>query len=167
MQGFTVVEFIAAIVLMAVLGVSVSSRFFSPSAFDASALQSDILAVARLAQRVAVARPDADVSLTLSSVDDNWQLIVQADQAGTVAQVHGASLNVDSAITAAAGFAAAAVTASNALVLEYDSLGNVTNVALGATIGSSASGVALSIGGSSNHALCISPVGFAHAGNCL
>lgn len=167
MKGFTVIEFVTAILLVAILGASVSSRWFDSAEFYASTASAEVLAVVRLAQRVAIARPEVVVSMTINQVGDEWRLVVQADAVGVISTLHSLVIKASSSIAVTAGGAPALLSATNNLTLTYDALGNITAVSVAAVPGTTANGVSLQVAGSANHLMCISPLGFAHAGNCI
>ena len=167
MKGFSIVELVTVILLLGVITAVVAPRWFDTTAFDASILSTEVLSVARLAQRTAVARPGVDVSLSVVQVGDQWRLEVLADDAGVETVLHGVSVDVPSSIAVTAGIGPTNLSAVDSLTLTYDALGNASSVFLAGVPGTVDSGVSLDLAGGVDHRLCISPLGFAHAGSCI
>jgi MSHA pilin protein MshC len=166
-KGFSLIELVTVILLLGIVTAVVAPRWFDTGDFDASVISTEVLSVARLAQRTAVARPGVDISLTIVRVGDQWRLEVLADDAGTVTMLHGVSVDVSSSIVATAGVAGpATLSTTDSLALTYDALGSTASVQLAGSPGTVESGVSLNLG-SGDLRLCISPLGFAHAGNCI
>jgi MSHA pilin protein MshC len=166
-KGFTVIELVTVIVLLGIVTAVVAPRWFGTAEFDASVCSTEVLSVARLAQRTAVARPEVDVSLTIVQMGGQWRIEVLADDAGTIAVLHAVSVGVASSIAVTAGIGPTNLSAANSLALTYDALGNTASVLLAGFPGAVDSGVSFDFAGSTDHRLCISPLGFAHAGSCI
>jgi prepilin-type N-terminal cleavage/methylation domain-containing protein len=165
-HGFTVIELVAVLVLIGVLAVTSYSRWFSGSPFELSATAADISTVARLAQRIAVFKPGNNITLGVSNVAGIWQLVVMEDDDGYISNLFQNDNNSGNTIAIAGVAGPVTLSAVNDLVVNYDDLGNISallvgGVALGATVG-----VAISISTDSPKLICISPVGFVHAGAC-
>jgi prepilin-type N-terminal cleavage/methylation domain-containing protein len=166
-NGFTVIELVAVLVLIGVLAVTSFSRWFGGSSFDSTATAADISTVARLAQRIAVFKPGNIISLEVKRVAGIWQLAVMEDDGGSVSNLFQIDNNSGNTISITGLTGPITLSAANNLVVNYDDLGNISallvgGVAIGATVG-----VAISISTDSPRLICISPVGFVHAGACV
>ncbi len=77
--------------------------------------------------------------------------------------------DVDIQVTA--GIGPSGLSAATSLDLEYDSLGNLKAITIGANAGVVTSGVTIDMSatgaGTANRKVCISPLGFAHDGICV
>jgi MSHA pilin protein MshC len=162
--GFTVVELVVSIALIAIVAVGTGSRWFSADTFSADTIKSQVLAETRLAQRVALSNSETVVHFTLSQSGNDWvyQIILDDGSVQTVMR----RLEVDRdqiGISVSAG-SSATLGAGVTLDLSYDGLGNITAVEVGGVSGDPAYGVRISAG---TRSLCISPLGFAHDGDCV
>lgn len=160
-RGFTVVELVVSIALLAIVAVSTSSRWFSADTFSAATLRSQLLGEARLAQRAALTNNQVVVRLVVSQSADNWRYQIYQDATllrEISADVDNVSIQVVAGITSTLG-------PSVDLDLQYDSLGNLSAVALGGVAGAVTSGVSVVLAG--DRPMCISPLGFAHDGDCV
>ncbi|MCB1644174.1 MAG: prepilin-type N-terminal cleavage/methylation domain-containing protein [Pseudomonadales bacterium] len=164
MKGFTVIELVVTLVLISIVSVTAYSRWFDTSSFDATTLRSGVLSAARVAQRIALSHATAVVTLTVSRSGDQYTASV-TETIGSVSQTaFSASIVTDTAVTASAGGSTQTLSSSVPLQLTFDSLGNVTAVVLGAVTTTGSQGVQLVTG---SLPLCVSPVGYAHEGNCV
>jgi MSHA pilin protein MshC len=166
-KGFTVIELVTVILLLGIVTAVVAPRWFNTAAFDASVLSTEVLSVARLAQRTAVARPGVEISLTIVQSGSEWRIDVLADDGSTLTVLHTVTVGVTTSIAVTAGIGPTNLTATDSLALSYDALGNTLSVLLGGSPGTVDSGVSFDFAGGNDYRLCISPLGFAHAGICI
>lgn len=123
--GFTVIELILVIVIVAVLGAIAGPRFFANATFDERAYYDEVVASLRYAQKVAVAtgcRVRVEVTATTYSLTQQSSLSGHCDPADTsypapVMLGTGEVMN---------GTAPGGVTASPAISLVYEPLGRTT-----------------------------------------
>lgn len=164
-RGFTVIEMVVSIALLAIVAAGTSSRWFSADAFSADTLKSQLLAEARLAQRTALANSQVVVHLVVSQVADQWRYQIFLDNSGSVTLMREIEADMDrTSIEVTAGITSTLGSGVD-LDLSYDGLGNLTAVTLGGAAGSISSGLDFLLAG--DRAFCISPLGFAHDGNCI
>jgi MSHA pilin protein MshC len=130
--GYTVVELVLVIVILAVLGALAGPRFFDNAAFDERAYADELASSLRYAQKVAVAsgcRVRADIAA------GGYSLTQQSPQAGHC-NATDASFPVLVRLSTGdvmSGTAPAGVTTAPALTLVYDALGR-TNLAANQTL---------------------------------
>lgn len=160
-DGFTVIELVVSIALLAIVAVSTSSRWFSADAFSAATLKSQLLGEARLAQRAALTNNQVVVRLVISQSAGDWRYQIYQD-ATLFRDVRVAVDNVS--IQATAGITSALGPGVD-LDLQYDGLGNVSAVVLGGVAGNVTSGISVVMAG--DRSMCVSPLGFAHDGDCV
>ena len=112
-RGYTLIELLAVIILIAALTVSISSRFQKNSSFQALATRDDIVAGLFYAQQIAMAR-------------DSAANPVQFVASGTTIDVRegGSSVGGIYPLQLPAGFSVTAAT------LDYDKLGRTTAATL-------------------------------------
>jgi MSHA pilin protein MshC len=148
-RGFTLVEMIMVITLIAIVSVTASSLFLNTDRYTTIAAREQLVTVAILAQRRALANAVAatPVNLTVSQTSSDWLFTVSqgATSFGTrEAPRGGAALAVNGATLANGG----------STTINFD-----INAETGA-----ANQFVFSAGNS--HSLCISASGFAYIGNC-
>ncbi len=165
-RGFTVVELVIAIALLGIVSVTVSSRWFSSDPFEADSVKSQLIAEARLAQRTALANSQLEISLVLVESGGEWRYQIYQDGGSgrtllreTVSAGTGVGIQVLTGVTTALG-------PGVNLDLTYDALGNVELLTVGGTSRDASSGIQLSMMGGT-HQMCISPLGYAHDGDCV
>ncbi len=165
-DGFSLVELVIAIALLGIVSVVVSTRWFSSEPFQADALKVQFIAEARLAQRTALANSQLEISLVITQSGGDWRYQIFQDNGGgrvllreTISDGAGVGIQVTSG-------AATDLGAGVDLDLTYDALGNVQQMSVGGVLRDANSGVNLSLAGGS-HQLCISPLGYAHDGDCV
>lgn len=163
-NGFTLVELVIAIVLLGIVSVTVSSRWFSADAFHADTLKAQMLAEARLAQRTALSNSQIDISLVVTQVGDEWRYQLYEDSGSgrslvreTAADTGDVGISVTSGITQSLG-------PGVDLDVTYDGLGNLAGLLLGGVARDASSGVQMELAGAQ---LCLSPLGYAHDGPCV
>lgn len=160
-RGFTVIELVVSIALLGIVAVSVSSRWFSADAFSAATLKSQLLGEARLAQRAALTNSQVVVHLVVSQSANNWRYQIYQDTTlmrEISADVDNVSIQVTAGIASALG-------PGVEIDVQYDGLGNLAAVTLGGVAGAVTSGISFVLAG--DRPMCLSPLGFAHDGDCV
>lgn len=163
-QGFTVVELIAVIVLLSVLGVVAMGRMTGPDMFAPTLVSQTLATEMRFAQQLATSRQDAVVSVTLDRLGTDWRLQTATDVDGVIRTQSVDAANT--AIDAVSGPAAANLSGGTSLSLSFDHSGNVTAVTIGGTAGTPATGIAVTVSGDTTRDLCIYPSGYVHQAIC-
>ncbi len=164
MSGFTVVELIAVIILLSILGVVAMGRMTSPTMFAPAIVTQSLIAEVRLAQQLATSRHDATISLTLDRAGARWRM-------RTVSSVDGLlrdeAFDVDgTSIVASSGAVSAGIDAATPLLIAFDHAGDLSAVSIGAAPGSPDAGVSVTVSGDTTRQLCIYPSGYANDSAC-
>jgi MSHA pilin protein MshC len=162
--GFTMVELIAVVVLLSILGVVAMGRMVSPDMYAPTVVSQALVAEVRLAQQIATSRQDAVVSLTMDRVGDDWRLRVVSDVDGVLRSEQLTAANT--AVNAASGAAASMVGPGSPLSVSFDHAGNLAAVIIGSGTGSAAAGVAVTVSGDTSREICIYPSGYANQSAC-
>ncbi len=162
-RGFSLVELVVTLILVGILSVTAIPAFFSVSPFAVSTGTSDLLAVARFAQRQAVSRgPGVRVQLVLDHGSDEVRV--------ETGPPPNSCVRVDASRTLAAIAVLRTVPMHDDLsyplgplgVLQFDSQGALQSAA---PVSCPAS-LAVDLDADTNPELCIESSGFAHEGSC-
>lgn len=111
-QGFTLVELVMVLVLLAVLSISAIGLFASRSSYATFVAKDVLISQALLAQQIALANPQlsSPSTLTISASSDTWVFSVQksgvaqneiatVEASGNSIQVDGATLSGSTSFT--------------------------------------------------------------------
>ncbi len=144
--------------LLGILSGVAFSRLGSSNAFEPAMLMQQVDEQLRLAQKLATARQDGQITFYLRQVGDEWETETTSAISGSVFATRTSRNN--SNIIAANGVLATPITAANSLALEIDGLGNLNSIQIGADTGDTGLGVELQISGDSTRTLCIYSSGY-------
>jgi prepilin-type N-terminal cleavage/methylation domain-containing protein len=169
--GFTIIEVIVVIVLLGITGAVVVSRFFEPSTLGGVAARDGLIATIRAAQQFALGR--SLVTVEIDNTGSDWIVTAKAN-AATIRTLEISTRNLvletgsagASGDTCATGFDTA-VAADFELV--FDSEGNLeefTNNGSTEAVNASFNGVRICVNDRVDQSMCVSPAGYAYAGNC-
>jgi len=164
-QGFTVVELVAVILLLAILSITALGRFVRPSAFAPAVLSAGLVAEVRQARQLAAARSDARVTLELSADGGDWHFALATDVDGVVEEERIAMANTS--LVASSGAVSAALGAGAGLRLTFHGDGDLAAIAIAGSPGDADLGVEVALSGDSTRTLCIYPSGYATDSACL
>ena len=155
-SGFTIVEMIVVITLLAILGTVAIARLTGPSAFDPLLLRDYLLAQNAYARRVAMHRQDVDVRLVLDRNVSGIRSTVFADSTLLVERQSETSASVT--------VAGVPLAVGETLTIHYDGVGYVIDAAHNGSGLAFASGINLVV---SDLQMCLYPSGLAEAGSCV
>lgn len=171
-KGFTVLEMIVAIVIVGIVSAVAFSRFVDGNAFNPVIVRDQLISLARIAQQSALGRENVQLSLT-PSVDGGLLLVEVTESLGAVpisteiisleSVALAGDIDVTDSCSAIGG--SVALTNSTPLKIDYAALGAIKNIS-GIASGAVSSAVRICINNSAIASVCISPSGFAYAGDC-
>jgi len=169
--GFSLVELIVVIMLIGIVSVVAMSRMLSGNAFNAPIVRDAILSMARSAQQNAIGHPD--IVMTLTVVGNELQLGLQSGSTllnSAVAPLDEVTLraDVDSTASCAVTPGATLLGPGSGMIIKYDALGSLLEggPVNGAGYPALQAGMRICINAEVVNSVCISPAGYAYAGNC-
>jgi len=171
-SGFSLVELVIVVTLIGIVSVVAMSRMLGPNTFNAPVARDAIIAMARAAQQNAIGH--ADVMLTLEVAGGELELRVEADT--TLLESARVTLDdvtiradVNETDSCAVTPGATLIAPGSAMVVEFDALGSLLQGGPVNGVGypfQPDSGMRLCINGAPQNSVCISPAGYAYAGDC-
>lgn len=170
-EGFTLVEAILVIVLIGIVSVVVVPRFLGSTSFNPVIVRDQIIATARSARQNALGRPSVQLIIAPSAAGDRVTLTV-SDGGGVIDEVTAplddVSLSGDINITASCGSTPGsdAITSTSPLTIAFGELGDLETSGVTGNIGPVNSALRICLNNSAVNSVCVSPSGFAYAGDC-
>ncbi len=170
-QGFTIVELVAVIVLLGIVGVVVIPRFLAANAFDEIAARDGLLATLRAAQQASLGRNP--VTFEINTAGDDWVFV--AKSGGNVVssfEVPTRSVVIETGSPAASGNTCAndfddAIDPNFELLFSAKGdLETFTNAGAPISADTSFNGVRICLNDTVASSVCVSRAGYAYAGNC-
>ena len=170
-SGFTLVEIIIAIVLVAIVSMVAMSRLVEGNGFNAIIVRDQIISLARTAQQNALGR--ANVSMTITpNVGSDSVTIVTSYAGGNIgsftAPLDNVSLAGDINDTASCAVTSGvdAITNTAPLTLTFGEYGDLGVSGVTGSTGAVTSAVRICLNDTASESICVSPSGFAYAGDC-
>jgi prepilin-type N-terminal cleavage/methylation domain-containing protein len=170
-KGFTILELVVVIVLLGIVGVVIMPRFLEPNAFDEPAAQDGLLATIRGAQQAAIGR--ANVTFAITSGGGDWTFAAKSGSTTLrtfQVRTNGVMLETGSAASSANTCADGFDTAlAGDFTLEFNTDGTLkrfTNNGSIENVNASFNGVRICVNDTDAASVCVSPSGYAYAGNC-
>jgi len=152
-RGFTLVELVAVLIIVSIIGSVVMPRFSNTASFDQTLAHDQLISLVRSAQQLSLSRANVDLYFQ----DTGSELSVATRVSGAV-QISRIFPKNEVAITAGTvGSGTSCSSISSTITLNFDSAGEIETV--------DDDGFPICLDGESS--LCISPAGFAHEGACL
>jgi len=164
-QGFTIVELITVVILLGILSVVAVARFIEPGAFAPGILVHAVVTEGRFAQQLAASRSDARVSLLVDRLGSDWRFRTITDVDGVVRIELVAA--EDTLLSATSGAASSDINAADALLVDFDSSGDLADVIIAGSSGDAMLGVELNVIGANPRVACIHPSGYTSNAACI
>lgn len=171
-SGFSLVELIIVIMLIGIVSVVAMSRMLGPDTFNAPIVRDAIIAMARAAQQNAIGHPD--IVLTLEETGGELELRLEAGATlleSTRVELEDVTIRADVNETDSCAVTPGetVIGAGSAMVIEYDALGSLLQGGPVNGVGypfQPDGGMRVCINGEAHNSVCISPAGYAYAGDC-
>jgi len=169
--GFTVIEIVAVIIILAILSSVAISRILSGNALNAIVVRDQIISLARTAQQNAMGRSDVDLIITPSAGGDELTLTTN-DSTGVIESytfslstvLLSGDINDTDSCEVTSG--ADAITNAAPLTLTFGELGDLGVSGVTGSTGAVTSAVRICLNDIASESVCVSPSGFSYAGDC-
>ena len=156
-KGFTIVELITVILLLAILSGVAISRMVEPRAFAPSTIAHQLELEFSLAHGEATRRQDATTTLALLGQADAWLIRLSNDVDGVIRETRVDALEATIAVTH--GALSISLTDTDVLSLTYSGTGEVVSASLGGSAIDPRTGIQIDISGQSARTLCLYATG--------
>ena len=163
-NGFTIVELVVVIILLAILSAVALSRAVSTSAFTPATVAHQLQQELKLAQATAMSRQDTQVFFQLDLAGDDWRLLTSTTIDGVLRTIAVPAENTDVRLTS--GSTVEVLGDGGALLVQFSSLGNLTALSLEGNAVPAANGLLLEVIGDSSRNLCLYNTGYLANGIC-
>lgn len=171
-RGFSFIELVVVIVILAVISAVFIARFAGANSFNGVVVRDQIIALTRIAQQSSFGRAGVTMTFTPLPGGDDATVVV-AETNGTIERVtvpiSTLVLAGDVDITNSCGVTAGtnAITNSSPLVIRFGELGNiVASSGVGTSAGAVNRSLRICINNDPVMSVCVSPTGFAYARDC-
>jgi MSHA pilin protein MshC len=170
-RAYTMIEMVIVIVLLGILGIIAASRLLSGNAFNPIIIRDQIVSLARAAQQNSLGRSGVNMTLTPNAGGDELT-IVTSDSGGTiqttVLSLASALLSGDINDTDSCATTPGAGSISNAapMTIAFGELGDLGDSGVTGSTGAISSALRVCINDTAAMSVCVSPSGFAYAGDC-
>jgi len=173
--GFTIVELVVVIFVLALISVTAMSRFSDENAFTGLVVRDQIISQARRAQQGSFGRPSMSMVFTPNVAGTEATVdVLQASASDAVSSVTvpigSLTLTGDTNVTdSCATTTGSSITDTAPFTLTFGELGDLvasSGVAGAVSFGAPTTAVRFCINEDIDYSVCISPAGFAYAGDC-
>lgn len=171
-KGFSIVELIVVIAIMSLLAAVAFSRFSDANTFNGLIVRDQIISLARTAQQNAFGRPDVVMTITPDAGGNNLSIVTSFDgntiesitTPMTSLSLTGDRNQTDSCAVTGGG---ASISSANPMTFVFGELGDITSPSgVSGAAGDVSSGLRVCVNNDPALSVCVSPSGFAYAGNC-
>ena len=152
-RGFTLVELVAVLIIVSIIGSVVMPRFSNTASFDQTLAHDQLISLVRSAQQLSLSR--ANVDLYFQDTESELSVATRVSGAVQISRIFPKNEVAITAGTVGSGTSCSSI--SSTITLNFDSAGEIETV--------DDDGFPICLNGESS--LCISPAGFAHEGACL
>lgn len=169
--GFTVIEIVTVIIILAVLSAVAMSRILSGNALNAIIVRDQIISLARTAQQNALGRSDVDLIITPSASGDEITLTTNGNAAVVESYTFALSSvvlsgDINDTDSCAVTGVTEPITNANPMTLNFGELGDLDVSGVTGSTGAVTSAVRICLNDTPSESVCVSPSGFAYAGDC-
>lgn len=178
LSGFSMVELVIAIFIIGIISAVAMSRMLEGDIFNASVVRDQIISLARSTQQQALGR--SDVALILRPNGDSLELLTVEDfvNATTFTELQSATIDIRSvelagdvnvATSCGATPGTNAIANATPMVIQFNELGDLFRGGVVGSVGypiTASTAMRICVNDNPLNSVCVSPAGFAFAGDC-
>lgn len=162
-SGFTLVELVAVLMLLGILGAAVFSRLPDTNSYQLALARDNLVTSLRLSQRTALSQHASSIHWQVSRVTaDTWQYGIYIADAERFSEQVTADMSLTYQGNASSGRYNETLAVGETLVLAFDALGNLTTLDDGTEYALTSS-VSLSV---ATKQICVALSGYTYVGIC-
>ena len=171
-NGFTLVEMVIVIIIVSILSVVVISRLSNRNSFNGIIVRDQIISLARSAQQNSLGRANIELTITPNAAGSNVTIANKQGAAvitSTTLSMQSLTLEGDVNTTSScAGGGSNTISSSAPMRIAFGELGDLGGSGVvGAGYPTAvSSAVRVCINDEVSYSVCVSPTGFAYAGDC-
>ena len=169
--GFTVIELVIVILILSVISIVTMSRIIGGNSFNAIIVRDQVISLARTAQQNAIGRTTVSMTITPNVGGDSVTIVTSYAGGNIVSSttpLDNVSLSGDINNTASCAVTSGvdAITNAAPLTLTFGELGDLGVSGVTGSTGAVTSAVRICLNDTASESVCVSPSGFAYAGDC-
>lgn len=170
-KGFSIIEIVVVIVILAVISAVAMSRFISGNTFDEIVIRDQIISLSRVALQSSRGRSSVSLSVQPNGAGDEVTITV-SDSGGSI---ESATVSMDTTTltgdinetdSCATTNGADSITNAAPMTLNFGALGDLGVSGVTGSTGAVTSAARICINEEAEMSVCVSPSGFAYAGDC-
>lgn len=177
-RGFSMIELVIAIFLVGILGAFAMSRLLEGDIFNASVVRDQIISLARSTQQQALGRSDVALilrtsgnTLELQTVEDFVDDKTYTELQSATVDIRSVALAGDVNVTASCGVTPGtdAIGNTEPMVIQFNELGDLFRGGVVGRVGypiTASTAMRICVNDDPLNSVCLSPAGFAYAGDC-
>lgn len=169
--GFTLVEMVTVIAILGVIAAVAMSRILSGNALNAIVVRDQIISLARTAQQNALGRADVELVITPSAGSEEITLSTSDGSGGIESYTFSMNTvvltgDINDTDSCAVTSGADAITNAAPMTLTFGELGDLGVSGVDGSTGAVTSALRICLNDTVSESVCVSPSGFAYAGDC-
>ena len=170
-SGMTIVELVLVILILGIISMVAMSRILSGENFNAIIVRDQIISLARTAQQNSLGRADVSMTITPNVGSDSVTIVtsygggnIESTTAPLDSVLLSGDINETDSCSLTSG--ADAISSATPMTLTFGELGDLGVSGVTGSTGVVTSAVRICLNDTASESVCVSPSGFAHAGDC-
>jgi len=170
-SGFTIIEIIVTLIILAILSAMIMSRFSGGNDFNGVIIRDQLVSLIRNGRQLSLGRADVSIELEPDGAGENLSVITR-DNGGVVNTTVldmdsvGLSGDVNETDDCATTNGGNNITNGSTFTLNFGDLGDLDASGVTGSEVAVTSALRVCIDNTPNISVCVSPAGFAYVGNC-
>ena len=177
-HGYSMVELVIAIFIIGIISAVAMSRMLEGDIFNASVVRDQIMSLARSTQQHALGRPDVALILRTNGDELELQTVEEFVDENTFTELQAATIDIRSVelagdvnVTDSCGTTPGtdAIGNTEPMVIQFNELGDLFRGGVVGSVGypiTASTAMRICVNDDPLNSVCLSPAGFAFAGDC-